>query len=197
MKRAVFFIILCVVIGATTSLISFTSGPAYNGKAVTGAPEEGTCYQCHSSEPLNSGEEPFEMEFNLGVNSYTPGETYTIEFEGGENVRYGYSLVALTKNTNEDVGTFVEGVGYGISKVEERTYVEHQGVYNVEKWTIQWKAPEVDKGNVIFYIAGVEIGPPHGSPVGEKVYTRQLEISSGPISVDEIPNELSSSVFLS
>ncbi len=55
-----------------TLAFSYSGGPP-NG--YTGAPGEGNCTQCHSSNALNSGNGSFSID---GPAEYVPGQTYTL-----------------------------------------------------------------------------------------------------------------------
>ena len=201
MKPVFLMIVFGMLFGTSILFSSYSSGPASSGVAASGAPGENTCVQCHNGQSLNSGDGSISMNFNLGNNSYVPGQTYTIEINESESSQqhlgmFGSQVSALTKNGNNSVGTFIAGSGSKISNVGLRTYIEHSNVSSTGVWTFQWVAPQQDEGVVVFYIAGVSVNYPMGSTTGDVVYSNQLEISNISVSNQNVKKTVNASVFV-
>jgi hypothetical protein len=136
--------------------LASASGPI-NG--VTGAPGEGTCVQCHSTYPLNSGAGSLAVS-GIGA-TYTPGQAYTIDVTLADPVaaRWGFELTALNA-AGASVGSFALPATLQQSTTGNRTYVKHvltgtfPGTPASHTWQFTWNAPAATTGPVTFYVAG-------------------------------------------
>lgn len=198
MKRFLFLLVPAAMVGGTIFFSSYSTGPAGSNQAVSGAPGEATCVQCHNEFPLNSGAGSVAINYNLGDNTYVEGDTYTLEINAGDAVlhsAFGFQISAVTKNGNETVGTFTAGNGSKIEVVGSKSFVEHSTPSGTGNWTIQWQAPSEDKGPIVFYATSVSATYPAG-PQGDHVYSTQLEISNNSVGIQEPNAYYTASVFV-
>jgi hypothetical protein len=130
------------------------SGGASAGN--TGAPGEGSCAGCHGAAASGTG---FNiLEWADGINSYTPGETYTIQLSMNDaSAKNGFQLVALTASGNAQAGsiTATDAVRTQLLNGQAgKQYLGHRAAGNtVSQWSFDWTAPATNVGNVIFYVA--------------------------------------------
>jgi len=195
MKKILFSISIAATVFA---LSSYSSGPAASGEAATGAPGEGNCTGCHTSNAVNSGAGSIGINFNSGTNTYTPSQTYNITVTGtGSGAgKYGFQMVALKTSDNTSVGTFTAATGSKKSTVGNRNYIEHSARSTTGVWTFQWTAPNSDVGEIKFYVAGNSCENPSSSS-GDNIYTNQISITPVNVGVTEnnIENATRISVF--
>jgi hypothetical protein len=123
----------------------------------TGAPGENNCTACHSGTTA-SGDGFNILEWADGINSYTPGETYTIQLSMNDaSNKNGFQLVALTSSGNAQAGTMVitdELRTQLLNGSAGKRYVGHRTAgTSVSQWSFNWTAPATNVGNVIFYVA--------------------------------------------
>ncbi len=148
---------------------AYSSGPP---NELTGAPGEGTCINCHSSFPLNSGDGTFGIE---GPAEYQAGATYaiTVTLEDPGQSRWGFELSPLADGslTEDDSGdTQVDQAG-------DVDYAKHtsQGTFNGTQdgpvsWSFDWTAPADPPEEVTFYAAGNAANGNFGT-TGDYIYT--------------------------
>lgn len=164
---------------AALILTAFSSGPGGSGNAVSGAPGEGTCVNCHAGNALNSGAGSVSVSIGAGVTTYTPGNSYTVTVTGTGSTaqRYGFQTIALKSSDNSAAGSFTAGTGTKVSNVSSKDYVEHSSASNSGSWTFTWQAPATDVGEVKFYIAGNSAEDPFGTG-GDNIYTNTLTLTA-------------------
>lgn len=128
------------------------SGQAPIGR--TGAPNEGSCANCHSG-----GSYTGQVVFQLGeedLAAYVPGETYLISFIGDYNApRYGFSVTVLD-GSNQPAGNFAlinADNTWLATPANGRQYVGHRNASANNEWMFEWTAPDEDIGPVTFYHA--------------------------------------------
>src|SRR5215813_7827016 len=135
---------------------AFSSGPP---PARTGAPGEGTCVDCHTSFPLNSG--PGILSITGIPANYSPNQqvTVTVTLTQPNRARYGFELTALD-DLGRQAGTLVvtdtnrTRLITGIVGGNLRQYIEHtlSGVQptgpDQGSWVFTWSAPATSVGRV-------------------------------------------------
>jgi hypothetical protein len=164
------------------SLLAFSSGPP---NALTGAPGEGNCTQCHSSFPLNSGDGILNIEL-AGSSEFTPGETYemTISLENAGQQRWGFELTDLGEGELavldsdltqlSDSGPYLKQTGSG-------TY--NGTADGPVSWSFSWTAPNDAPDEITFYAAG---NAADGSgTAGDYIYTTSLTLSNAEVGIDD------------
>ncbi len=176
------------------SLLAFSSGPP---DGLTGAPDEGTCVQCHSNFPLNSGDGNFAL---FGPESWTPGETYeiTVDIEDNEQSRWGFEITQMGFGNF----TITDSDFTQLSSSNDREYVKHtsagtqNGTANGPvSWSFDWTAPTGDDlpEEITFYAAGNAANGASGNQ-GDYIYTGSMTIPIDNTSVGEpvaLPAEIS------
>lgn len=167
-----------------TTVQAFSSGPPVG---LTGAPNEGTCTECHGGAP-NSGPGQFTI---TGLPArYDPGMTYevTVTHSTTDNTRrrWGFELTVLTSG-NAKAGNLSNNSGF-TSVINDdgpgsnRQYIEHntQGTFAGQRspasWTFNWTAPETNIGAVTFYASGNQANNNGGSN-GDQIYTTSLTVN--------------------
>jgi hypothetical protein len=141
-------------LGFASMLMAYSGGPP-NGK--TGAPGEGTCVDCHSTNPLNSGDGTLAIDAPA---AFEPGHTYTITVEIADpgQSRWGFELTPLDQGSI----TITDAANTQLSTMGSNSYVKHTstGTHNGTNdgpvtWTFDWTAPATDPPeSVTFYAAG-------------------------------------------
>ena len=153
--------------------------------AKTGAPEEGTCRDCHSSFALNSGTGDVEiLELPEVVIS---GETYPIQVKVSHPVlqRWGFEIAAKFSD-NTQAGTFTitdnthttSGVQNGITYIKQRSAGTFVGQSESATWEMDWTAPAIFPSDITFYAAGVTASNSNGNSQ-DYVYTTFLSTTEG------------------
>ncbi len=172
------------VLGLTALLLilySYSSGPGASGQRVAGSPvDQGTCVNCHTSHPLNSGSGFISIS---GISQYTPGNTYnlTVTVSGSSINRHGFQLVALVESNNNNAGTLVAGSGQHVVTLQGHDYIEHSTPSATGVFNFTWTAPATNVGNIIFYTAGNAAENPQSSPLGDYIYSTNLKITPPPV----------------
>jgi len=172
MFRSRHTVALAVLAVALPSLaLAFSSGPI---DGVTGAPGEGTCVQCHSTFPLNSGAGSLVVS---GIGEmYTPGQAYTVSvtLADPDASRWGFELTALNA-AGASVGNYTLPAILQQSTTGNRTYVKHTsagtfpGTPTSHTWEFTWNAPAAATGPVTFYVAG-NAANNSNTNVGDRIY---------------------------
>ena len=165
-------------IGATGSAFAFSGGPL---DEKTGAPNEGTCADCHVGNDLNSPDGSL-MLVDIPA-TYMPSKVYEIvvELAHPEQSRWGFEMTALNAD-GAKAGTFelVDDANTQLSTANDKQYVKHTTAGTAQaKWTVQWTAPNDDLGPITFYAAGNAADGENGA-VGDYIHTTS-EKSTPPI----------------
>lgn len=166
-------------IGATGSAFAFSGGPL---DEKTGAPNEGTCADCHVGNDLNSPDGSL-MLVDI-PETYMPNEVYEIvvELAHANQSLWGFEITALDADS-AGAGTFkiVDEANTQLSTAaNDKQYVKHTLAGTAQaKWTIQWTAPDTDIGPITFYAAGNAADGKNGA-VGDYIHTTS-EKSTPPI----------------
>ena len=145
-----------------------SNGPAAMGLGDrTGSPisSGATCAGCHGGASLNTALSITVIDANGNiVNSYSPGNSYTLGFEvtSAATSGYGFQGVALTNNNwqagmmgiptslNTQVTNLIS-TGGGLQ------YAEHLGVSGSGVFSLPWTAPNSGFGDITFYGVGLAI----------------------------------------
>ena len=163
--------------------LAYSGGPPNN---TCGAPPMfANCTQCHSGNPVNSGDGEFLLSFG-GIIEYVPGETYAgaLILSDPDQSRWGFELAVLS-NSNEQAGTLVvNDVDHTQLSDQPSTnpdYLKHtsDGTYagsQVASWGFEWIAPPSGAGTVTFYAAGNGANN-NGNTSGDYIYTVDLAMS--------------------
>lgn len=160
------------------------SGGAIAG--VTGAPEEETCARsgCHSGT-VNSGSATVSLKFGEDATAYTFDETYavSISIDGAQNAnKNGFEIVALDEQNNNIGEWILAGDDLRSRTGSDREYVTQTSSGSSKSaWSIDWKAPSIDAGNVTFYLAYNDSNG-NGGTSGDNVYTTTLSVGADGVS---------------
>ena len=146
--------------------------------ALTGAPSQGTCYNCHSAG-INDGLGAILL---FGVPAtYTPGQDYFIgaAISRAASTRWGFEATAL-RSGGQMAGSFSDSsnaVGeqtqLGIQYVSQTTLEGFDGTYTDSLgagWAFKWTAPPQGSGTVTFYAAGAACNNDNAA-TGDYTYT--------------------------
>lgn len=209
-KYLTYTIALIFIVGITSSLISFSSGP--NG-GLAGAPGENNCTQCHSGSVLN-GTGILSLTSDIPAAGFIEGTTYTITMKMKESgtSRFGFQTVPYGETTMKSTGDISIT---DIVRTRKSTngagdeYVTHtssgtRGQTDSTSWAYAW-TPSADDNTVTFYMAG-NAANDDGSTAGDKVYlsnfsfTRQFGVSVAPEqslnSLKAFPSPASQNLFV-
>jgi hypothetical protein len=158
--------------------------------AVTGAPNEGTCRNCHTSYPLNSGMGNVEI---LGIpDAVNAGETYQLQVRVSHPTltRWGFEVAAKFSDHSE-AGNFditdnthtISGVQNGITYIKQRSVGTFSGQNDSATWEMDWTAPGMITSDVTFYAAGLTSNSANGNS-GDYVYTTSFSTTEGEEIID-------------
>jgi hypothetical protein len=171
MKVAAAVVALAVVAGTA---LGYSGGPP---NALTGAPGEGTCANCHGN--LNTGDGRITVN---APSSFSPGDTVTLSvkvLQEGQS-RWGFELTVLD-DTHAPIGNLVivepARTQLSLDGGTGRQYVKHTALGTdpgtpdeSPGWTVDWASPDAPLGAVTFYIAG-NAANGNGSSSGDFIYT--------------------------
>lgn len=162
-------LILVVIFILPIAVLANSGGPP-NGR--TGAPGEGTCRDCHSSYPINSGDGVFTIN---APSEFEAGLTYpiTVEISDPGQQRWGFEI------TPESFGsiTITDPTHTQQSSWGGKIYAKQTsaGTYNGTpngpvSWSFDWTAPAEPPEQVTFYAAGIAANA-NNNTSGDYVYT--------------------------
>lgn len=163
--------------------------------------EAQTCVRCHTTYGLN----PPGGYVRIEAFHYRPGETQTIKVTVShpEAKKWGFQLTARrASDLNQRAGTFLLGgvrircsdipVGRDLTPSEpacpanELEFAGHTpelttgGVNGSKTFEVEWKAPENDVGDIVFYASGNASNEGLGNQ-GDRIYNTNLTIESDPL----------------
>jgi hypothetical protein len=160
-----------------------------NGKSIkTGAPGEGTCRDCHNSNPLNSSGGSVTISSpDLIGNQYVGGTTYQIDVtvERASINLFGFGFEALLPSganagtlvvTNSTQMHILTGTVSGNVR-NTMTQKTNGGLGSGTKtFSFNWTAPAAGTGDVTFYATGNATNQ-SGNTSGDFVYSTSLALS--------------------
>ncbi len=182
---------------ASVITLTFMSFDILNddGRAgATGSPNEPACNaaSCHTTNPLNSGGGSVTISSPTLGNTYTPGQTYTINVtvaKTGINL-FGFAMEALTSTGTNAGNLVITNSAQTILKSatvvgQSRKSVVHKlnagATSNSHVFTFNWTAPATNIGNVTFYAAG-NAANGNGFSSGDFIYTTSQVITPAIVS---------------
>ena len=176
MKSPRNFLLLFLAVGTVITLLSNSGGAIAEH---TGAPSEQTCGRssCHNLAP-NQGGATIAIEFSDASDKYQANQTYTIQASianADAPNRNGFQIVALDAQ-NKNVGEWIltDAANTQLEDgftLRDRKYVTHTSSGNRQtSWSIDWKAPADNAGNITFYLAVIDANS-NGSNRGDMLYT--------------------------
>jgi hypothetical protein len=149
--------------------LAYSSGPP---DQKTGAPGEGTCHDCHTSFPINSGNGSFSIE---GPATFEAGQTYQISVHLADpgQARWGFEFTPLNQGTiqiTDATHTQQHSTG-GNVYVKHTTAGTYAGNQNgPTTWTFNWTAPASPPAQITFYAAG-NAANNNSNNSGDYIYT--------------------------
>ena len=186
----VWAVLVLLFVASTGSVFAFSyiAPPAEK----TGAPNEGTCADCHAGNALNTSGGSLMLTI---PETYEPNEVYEIVVSierywawGGLDAwvaplnLWGFEMTALDEN-DARAGSF-EASYVGTTQLKEansKQYITHTRAgttaysSNAHSWKVKWTAPDADVGPIIFYAAG-NAANGDGGTTGDWIYTTQSEL---------------------
>lgn len=176
---------------AAGALVLSTGAWAESGGApvgVTGAPEDGTCADCHEGI-LNSGGGKLQIAL-VNATNWTPGQPVTLRvtLSDPKAQRWGFQLTARSASkpasalgtlaATDTAATQVKTAG-GLQFITHRSAGTRMGTSGSVSWDMQWTPPaEAGAGDVTFYAAG-NAANNNGDNSGDKIYTTSLTVAPG------------------
>jgi len=183
MNKGIIYLMVSMTFGIVGITIFYPTIPP---PEKTGAPGEGTCFNCHFYEDtLNGGQGSINIIFNDSINFYQPDSIYNISVTVEENTQkiFGFELTVLDSGktkTGEIIIT--DSSNTSLSTANGRDYISHYDAWDPQNtgqgnftWQFQWKAPLSNMGPVKFYSAGVAASSMVFVAAGN-VYTTMLTI---------------------
>lgn len=202
MKHASMWVLLTACVPAALFATSL-GGPIGHSGVPSGSPVDSnvlpaqTCQRCHNAFPLNAP----GGSVRITAFHYRPGQTQTIRVTVShpEAQKWGFQLTARYANDlARRAGTFeLTGVRVRCSDVpngrdvtaanpcpsDALEFAGHNadivfgGANGTKTFEVQWKAPDSDIGNVVFYAVGNAANNANGNQ-GDRIYTDNLEIEA-------------------
>lgn len=145
-------------------LLSNSNGRAsVTSEGNTGSPGDNdnfnkTCLTCHGTGIQLTNTISVVDADGMEVNSYNPGETYTVTVSlssTGNPSTYGFQLVGELDNTEAVNGFANPSSNAKLVNLGNRQYAEQNGPSDTNEFTVEWTAPANDAGTVTFYSAGI------------------------------------------
>ncbi len=165
--------------------------------AVTGAPGDGLCTDCHGTS-ANSG--PGKLQISLvNATTWTPGTPVTLRITLSDPTaqRWGFEITARSAATPSDpLGTLVAidtantqlKTAGPLQFITHRTPGTRPGTSNSSSWEVQWTPPaDTAAGSVIFYAAGNAANNNGVEDSGDKIYTATLSVAPAAANPDPTP----------
>lgn len=164
-------------------VMAFSTGPF---PALTGAPGESTCRECHGGGPQGG-----TLRINGLPATYAPNQEIilTVTLAQQNRPRFGFQLTAID-DTGKQAGNLTPNdnrTQIQTSNVNgnQRQYINHTGQGNAPtsagqgSWTFRWRAPAQTAGRVTFYVAGNAANGDFNL-TGDTIYTIQQSIQPSP-----------------
>lgn len=183
---AISTLLTAVILMFSTALISVPKKPPI---AVTGAPGEGTCSDCHSGAGLNMGPGFVTLAFSGSNNEYKLNKNYVITVSVFDTTksRFGFETVSLDINNvqaGKPVETDHDHTTRRTDDATGRIYMSNYTGTALNVWTYKWKSPATNIGNVIFYASG-NAADWNDNLEGDNIYTTTMQVKpKGGISED-------------
>ena len=163
-------------------LQSHADGRATRNRDNTGAPNGQTsgngvpitCQNCHDNANFEVGInlELLDLDDNP-VTEYQARQLYTARvtietLSGNPPAGYGFQMVSLLDADVSDVNGWMEGAHSENVQITPaastgRVYAEHHSLSTSNEFTAQWQAPDLNSGDVSFYVAGLGANGNSGS----------------------------------
>ncbi len=168
----------------TSSVFAFSVQPPPVEK--TGAPNEGTCMDCHGGNEINASGGSLMLTV---PEVYEPNEVYTIivDLSRAGQSKWGFEMTALD-TTGVRAGSFTaDAANTQLTESNGKQYIQHTtagtsvGTNDMHSWEFEWTAPDTDIGPITFYAAG-NASNNDGGITGDYIYTAQAE-STPPVPV--------------
>ena len=188
-----FMLVLGMLTLIAGTALAFSSGPP-NGR--TNAPGESNCTGCHSSFPLEPGENNISV---AGIGSaYAPGQSYTLELTLTDPLamRWGFEFTILGAGAvggDPSVGQIAAVDGNTqTSTAGNRDYAKHTstgtfaGTAGSANWLVDWVAPESGTGPVTLYVAG-NAANNNGNTSGDLIYATSFTFAEVMTAVGDTP----------
>ena len=174
----IYGLLLLFFVASNSSVFAFSFLPPPDEK--TGAPNEGTCADCHAGNALNvSGG---SLMFTI-PETYQPNEVYTIivDLSRAGQSKWGFEMTALDAN-GVRAGSFTadDAANTQLTETNNKQYIQHTtagtatGTNDAHSWEFEWTAPDADIGPITFYAAG-NAANGDGGTTGDYIYTGQAE----------------------
>ncbi len=167
-------ILLLILAASSSNVLAFSFDPP---DEKTGAPNEGTCRDCHVGNTLNASGGSLMLTV---PENYSPGVEYDIivNLSRTGQSRWGFEMTALNSN-GARAGTFATAnANTQLSEENSKQYIKHtstgtaRGKRNANSWTFKWTAPSTNIGPITFYAAGNAANNDFGTS-GDYIYTQK------------------------
>lgn len=144
-------------------LLSFSSSHPVSGGGYTGAPGDGVCAQCHTSNNTSLQGDLFIENLPASVDA---GQTYSVTVRitnpSANAFRSGFQIVALDDNNNQAGSWSNNPSGTIIKSSAGRSYMGHSPAATFGgnpdiSWSFDWTAPMTGTNNsdITFYAASI------------------------------------------
>lgn len=170
-------VLLCLFVISTGSAFAFSFLPPPDEK--TGAPNEGTCMDCHVGNDLDASGGSLMLTI---PETYEPNEVYTIivNLSRTGQSKWGFEMTALDADGTRAGSFTADTADTQLTETNSKQYIQHTtagtaaGTNDAHSWEFEWSAPDADVGPITFYAAGNAANNDSG-PTGDYIYTTQAE----------------------
>ncbi len=148
------------------------------GAGHAGDPGSETCTACHGGIE-NSGIADLTFSLGGGISGYKPDSIYQIiiSISQADLDKFGFEITALDGD-DEDAGTFTltdedrtrSITGFGRNYITSTPCGADAVSVGYNEWSVDWKAPAKDIGEVTFYVAALAANHSHNI-LGDSTYT--------------------------
>lgn len=198
-KKITLSIFACLAGFIFINAINKTSG---GHPSSTGAPDEQTCARagCHTDASIVKDSPVNTFTFSDPASTYNVNGIYSLSVE--VNVtgikKFGFMILAIDSATKENVGKWIitetarTQIIWGEAPFTERQYITHTATgtnptaTNKNRWNFKWKAPNINKGTIMFYYITNATNKDDQSD-GDKLYTssHKIRFSKNSVSVNQ------------
>ena len=174
---------LLILLGGLIAIMFLQGNSSGAPAGRTGAPGEQSCgtSSCHNATD-NEGSATIDITIDEGVENYTPGMTHklTMSISSAMNdAKNGFEVTALDADNNF-IGSF-QLIDENLTRqrsLNNRNYITHsfEGS-SLTSWEVNWVAPDMDSGDITFYLA-VNDANNNGGRTGDDIYTTSKTVSA-------------------
>lgn len=196
-KYSLIALVFCAVIFLNNS----SSHPVSVNGGYTGAPNDSTCLNCHTTGDVDGTIAITGIPEIVNAGTTYP-ITVTISDTNGTAAKAGFQMVTLKTSTNGNSGTYSEPEGstnVQVKNANSKSYIGHKSAKEFDAnnsltYNVDWTAPENQDGEEIKFYAAALIA--NGSNTNKRDKFVTATVTSTVMNQVSTDNELGSNIFI-